>query len=147
MAEKNSLDNNELRKILPQAHPFILIDRVLDYERGKSLVAIKNVTGNEWAQDDSIFKVKYFPETLLIEAAAQAAVVLYHVSKIKPGSKKPIYFLGRTRAEFFNSATVGDELEFHIANGRMLDSGGYTDACIMVGPSKIADMELIFKVN
>ena len=144
---KNSLDYKELKNILPHAYPFLLIDRVEDYKKGESLVAIKNVTGNEWAHEDSNFQVNFFPETLLIEAAAQAALVLYHVSKVKPGQKRPRYFLCRTKAEFFKSVEVGDEIKFHIANGKMLDSGGYSDATIVVGSSKIADLELIFKVE
>lgn len=46
MAEKQ-LDINEIRKILPHRYPFLLIDRVLDYEIGKTLKALKNVTANE----------------------------------------------------------------------------------------------------
>ena len=77
------LDHNDLKRILPQSYPFLLLDRVEEYSEGQSLVAIKNITADEWffqeAEDDPS-KTQYFPETLLIEAAAQAALVLYHVN-------------------------------------------------------------------
>ena len=147
MTEKNTLEYEQLRKILPHAYPFILIDRVEDYKAGESLVAVKNVTGNEWAQDNSMFNVKFFPETLMIEAAAQAAIVLYHVTKVMPGEQRPRYYLGRTKAEFFDLVKPGDEIKLKMANGKIMDAGGYTDATLSVGSTKIADLELIFKVE
>ena len=60
-----------------------MIDRVEEYTEGKNLIAIKSITANEWFfqdTEDDPNKTQYFPETLLIEAAAQAALVLYHVS-------------------------------------------------------------------
>ncbi len=72
------LDYNDLKRILPQAYPFLMLDRVVEYTEGQSLIAIKNITANEWffqeAEDDPN-ETKHFPETLLIEAAAQAALV------------------------------------------------------------------------
>lgn len=147
MAEKNTIEYNELRKILPQAHPFLLIDRVEDFKAGESLVAIKNVTGNEWSQDDSMFKVKFFPETLLIEAAAQAALVLYHVSKVKPQEKQPKYFLGRVNGEFLKSILEGDQITFLAFANKMLDNGGYSEVEISVKSVVIAKIEVIYSVK
>ena len=73
------LTHQELRKILPQAHPFMMIDRVVDIKKGKSLTAIKNITANEWP---FLSNLNHFPETLLIEAATQAALVLYKSMKL-----------------------------------------------------------------
>ena len=75
------LDHDALRKILPQAHPFLMIDRVQEYIEGESLIAIKNITADEWFFQDAFegsSQIQHFPETLLIEAASQAALVLYH---------------------------------------------------------------------
>lgn len=97
----NILEYNELKEILPHAYPFLLIDRVIEVKKGESLTAIKNITANEWccngaesgawpsvpAVSDSagegrahLSQSHIFPEVLLIEAAAQAALVLYRVS-------------------------------------------------------------------
>ena len=70
------IDYQTIREILPQAYPFVMIDRIIDFKKGESLTAIKNITGNEWVYDAEHESNPVFPETLLIEAAAQAALVL-----------------------------------------------------------------------
>ncbi|MBI3616986.1 MAG: hypothetical protein HY210_02055 [Candidatus Omnitrophica bacterium] len=67
------LNSNQIAQILPQAYPFLMIDRVADFREGESLTAIKNITGNEWVFEGQSCQTGAFPETLLIEAAAQAA--------------------------------------------------------------------------
>jgi len=69
------LDYEQLKKILPQAYPFLLIDRVENIQPGQSLTATKNITANEWPFTEGRERVQHYPETLLIEAAAQAALV------------------------------------------------------------------------
>lgn len=69
------INYSQLKMILPQAYPFLLIDHVESYRPGESLVAIKNITANEWPFSQSPKRLEHYPETLLIEAAAQAALV------------------------------------------------------------------------
>jgi len=73
----------ELRAILPQSYPFLMIDRVIDIKKGESLTAIKNITANEWFFEGKDQGSSVLPETLIIEAAVQAALVLYHVNMVK----------------------------------------------------------------
>ncbi len=74
-------DDKVIKDILPQSYPFIMIDRIVEFKKGESLTAIKNITGNEWIYEGQNVKNNIFPETLLIEAAAQAALVLYGLRK------------------------------------------------------------------
>lgn len=86
------LDSYQIAKILPQSYPFLMIDRVVDFRKGESLTAIKNITGNEWlfegqcrppaAKESPWGTTNAFPETLLIEAAAQAAILFYRLEKL-----------------------------------------------------------------
>ncbi len=79
------LNSNQIAAILPQSYPFLMIDRVVDFQKGESLTAIKNITGNEWMWEGQCRPpagaespwdtTNVFPETLLIEAAAQAAIL------------------------------------------------------------------------
>lgn len=155
MVEKNTtnfkqsqrIDYEGLRKILPQAHPFILIDRVEEYIKDVSLVAIKNVTGNEWAFGGNSNGIKYFPETLMIEAAAQAALVLYHVSRIRPGQPCPKYFLGRTKAEFFRQVGVGEQLKVKAFATKMMDLIGYSQVEIRSEMGIFANLEVFYSVQ
>ncbi len=68
-------DHRQLNLILPQSYPFLLLDRVESFQPGESLVAIKNITANEWPFTNGLECSQHYPETLLIEAAAQAALV------------------------------------------------------------------------
>lgn len=71
------LDYHQLKTILPHAYPFLLIDRVEQYQPGESLLAIKNITADEWPFTQCPERFQHYPETLLIEAAAQAAFIFY----------------------------------------------------------------------
>ncbi len=142
-----TLDHRQLKEILPQTHPFLLIDLVEDYKEGECLTAIKNVTVNEW-----IFKGRGqpdapFPETMLIEAAAQAALVLYHVSKVKPGQPRPRYFIGKCDAEFSGPVNYGTTLRLRVTAGKLLDTGGYADVEISADQTEVAKITLFFSVK
>src|SRR3990167_6338247 len=114
------LDSRQLKEILPHAYPFLLIDRVEEYKEGEYLVAIKNITSNEWAVAagrDSLI----FPETLLIEAAAQAGLILYHLSVSDQDASQ--YFFGKLTGSFENDAKVGDLLIIKVNIKKVLKSG------------------------
>jgi len=141
------LNSNQIAKILPQSYPFLMIDRVVDFKKGESLTAIKNITGNEWVFEGQPCQTGAFPETLLIEAAAQAALILYHLSKIKEGEKHPRYILGKLQAEFKTAVFVGDQLEIKAYATKLLYTGGYSDVEITVKSSFVSKMLLIFGVE
>ena len=138
------LNYQQLKEILPHAYPFLLIDRVEEYKEGESLTAIKNISSNEWPNqgNDSLI----FPEVLLIEAAAQAALVLYHVSKVKD-RPKPRYVLGRVHSEFTRPVEVGDQIQFAVSAGKMLDSGGYSNIDILRHKEKVSQVEIFYSAK
>ena len=107
----NGMDINEIMRYLPHRYPFLLIDRVLSYEPGKSIEALKNVTINE------PFFVGHFPHhpvmpgVLIIEAMAQAAAILSFVTMgAKANDKSIYYFVGIDNARFKRPVTAGDAL-------------------------------------
>ena len=142
------LDSNQIAQILPQAYPFLMIDRVVDFKKGESLTAVKNITGNEWMFGSSGMTsgANVFPETLLIEAAAQAALILYHLSKIKEGQKHPKYILGKAKAEFQQSVAAGDQLRIFALANKMLDTGGYSDIQLSNCDKDVAHIEIVYSV-
>lgn len=112
---KYVMDVNEILKYLPHRYPFLLIDRVLEMELNKSIVAIKNVTINEQ------FFVGHFPQkpvmpgVLILEAMAQAGGVLaYKSQNITPESGVLFYFAGVDHARFRRVVEPGDQLRFEI---------------------------------
>jgi 3-hydroxyacyl-[acyl-carrier-protein] dehydratase len=140
------LSLREIESILPQRYPFLLIDRVLDYKENDYLVAVKNITGNEWALDKSAAGALKFPESLLIEVAAQAAILFYHLCKVKD-KPRPQYFLGKVETEFFHSPEVGDQLKIKVLAGKMLQSGGYSDIEIESQTEKVSSIRIFYSTK
>src|SRR5262249_61084178 len=75
--EKKALDITEIQAILPHRYPFLLIDRVIEIERKKRIVAIKNVTANEPHFAGHFPGYPIMPGVLIVEAIEQAAGALF----------------------------------------------------------------------
>ncbi len=111
----NSLDIYDILKHLPHRYPFLLIDRVLDYEPGKSLVAIKNVTHNEPHFPGHFPNRPIMPGVLILEALAQATGILAFktVDRI-PDENSLYYFVGIDNARFKQPVEPGDQLRLEV---------------------------------
>jgi 3-hydroxyacyl-[acyl-carrier-protein] dehydratase len=107
----NVLDIHQVLRHLPHRYPFLLIDRVLDYELGKSLRAIKNVTINEpFFQGHFPFR-PVMPGVLILEAIAQATGVLAFLSTgTRPTEQSLYYFVGVDNARFKQPVEPGDQM-------------------------------------
>ncbi|MEE9452091.1 MAG: 3-hydroxyacyl-ACP dehydratase FabZ [Gammaproteobacteria bacterium] len=113
------LDIEGILEILPHRYPFLLIDRVIEYEEGARLVAIKNVTINE------PFFCGHFPErpvmpgVLILEALAQASVLLSNYEAHHAKGKKYMHFFAAIdNARFKQMVVPGDQLRLEIGNIR-----------------------------
>jgi beta-hydroxyacyl-ACP dehydratase FabZ len=103
----------EIQKILPHRYPFLLVDRVLKLEKGKSIVAIKNVTYNEPFFNGHFPEYKIMPGVLIIEALAQAGGILLFHSLPDPEDK--IVLLSKIKSAKFRKPVIpGDQIEFHV---------------------------------
>lgn len=107
----NTLDVNEIMQHLPHRYPFLLIDRVLDYEVGKKLTALKNVTYNE-PYFLGHFPVKpIMPGVLILEALAQATGILaFKTMDHVPDGSSLYYLVGIDKARFKQIVEPGDQL-------------------------------------
>jgi 3-hydroxyacyl-[acyl-carrier-protein] dehydratase len=99
----------EIFKFLPHRYPFLLVDRVLELDPGKSIVAIKNVSCNESFFEGHFPEVKIMPGVLIVEAVAQAGgILLYHSL---PEAEKKIVVLSKIQnAKFRRIVVPGDQL-------------------------------------
>lgn len=94
---------------IPHRYPLLLVDRVLEMEPGRRIVAVKNVSYNEAFFQGHFPKAPVMPGVLIIEALAQAgAVLLLH--DMQDRDSKLVYFTGIDRARFRNTVTPGDQL-------------------------------------
>ncbi|MGZ5196130.1 MAG: 3-hydroxyacyl-ACP dehydratase FabZ [Ramlibacter sp.] len=105
------MDIHEILKLLPHRYPFLLVDRVLALEKGKSIRAVKNVTINE------PFFIGHFPHrpvmpgVLMLEAMAQSAALLSFATEgVTPDDKTVYYFAGVDGARFRRPVEPGDQL-------------------------------------
>jgi len=108
-------DIREILKYLPHRYPFLMVDRVLSFEQGKSLTAIKNVTFNEPIFTGHFPQSPVFPGVLILEALAQTSALLAFKSMEGYPSEKTLYLLvGIDAARFKRQVTPGDRMLFEV---------------------------------
>jgi len=106
------MDVNEIREYLPHRYPFLLVDRVVELDPGKSIVAYKNVTVNEPFFDGHFPDLPVMPGVLIVEAMAQAAGILgFKTMDKKPSDGSIYYFVGADRLRFKRPVVPGDRLQ------------------------------------
>ena len=103
-----TVDINEILTLLPHNYPFLLVDRVLEFEPAKKVVAVKNVTFNEPFFPGHFPTKPIMPGVLILEAMAQAGGIL--AFKSFPGMKGTVFFTGIDNARFRKPVVPGDQL-------------------------------------
>ena len=103
------MDIREIVRNLPHRYPFLLLDRVLEIDPGKRVVALKNVTYNEPFFPGHFPGDPIMPGVLVVEAMAQAGAVLLLHDMADRGDKL-VYFTGIDKARFRRTVVPGDQL-------------------------------------
>ena len=113
--ENKTLDIVQIKEMLPHRYPLLLVDRVLNWESGKSITAIKNVTVNEEFFNGHFPHKPVMPGVLMIEALAQTAALLSFLTMgKKPDSTSVVYFVGIDAARFKRPVGPGDQLRMEV---------------------------------
>jgi 3-hydroxyacyl-[acyl-carrier-protein] dehydratase len=111
----------QITKMLPHRYPFLLIDRVTAYEKGRHVTALKNVTFNEPFFQGHFPGHPVMPGVLIIEAMAQAAGVLVKLSERLEPAKCVVFYLVKVDKARFNRIVVpGDQLRLEIEHKRAM---------------------------
>lgn len=113
MTDTPNWDIEWIMSVLPHRYPILLVDRVLEIEPKKRIVAIKNVTINEPIFNGHFPGRPVFPGVLLIEGMAQAGGLLL-LQDIPDRSKKLIYFAGIEEAKFRRPVVPGDQVRYEL---------------------------------
>src|SRR5579863_10453661 len=115
MKKEKAIDIHEILSLLPHRYPFLLIDRVISYKLGESLVALKNVTINEAYFTGHFPSRPVMPGVLILEAMAQAGGVLaYKSTNTSPADGVLFYFAGIDNARFRRVVEPGDQLRLEV---------------------------------
>ena len=122
-ATSGAMDINQIQAVLPHRYPFLLIDRVVEMERRKRIVAIKNVTINEPFFAGHFPGYPIMPGVLIVEAMAQAGGAML-LKEVEDRSDKLIVFTGIEKARFRRPVVPGDQLriEVEVLNWRAASS-------------------------
>jgi 3-hydroxyacyl-[acyl-carrier-protein] dehydratase len=107
------LDVTQIQAILPHRYPFLLIDRVIEIERMKKIVALKNVTVNEPFFQGHFPGFPIMPGVLIVEAMAQAGGTLL-LTEIEDRNDKLMVFTGIEKARFRRPVVPGDQLRIEV---------------------------------
>jgi 3-hydroxyacyl-[acyl-carrier-protein] dehydratase len=114
------LYTEDIKKIIPHRYPFLMIDKVANLVVGKSCVAFKTVTNNEWFFQGHFPNYPIMPGVLVIEAMAQAAGILAFATLIDekvctPGGNEFVYFTSIESAKFKKPIGPGDTIRLEIS--------------------------------
>ncbi len=138
------VDVTRILDLLPHRYPFLLVDRVIAFERGRSLRAIKNVTINEPFFQGHFPGHPVMPGVLIIEALAQASGVLTQLSAADDADHDPLYYLVKVdKARFSKTVVPGDQLVLDVRLRRMLRGMGLYEGRALVDDQEVASAEIL----
>jgi len=137
----------EIQKVLPQRYPFLMIDRVVELEPGKKITAIKNVSINEGFFEGHFPGKPILPGVLIIEAMAQASIILFYAQKEPSVDKKMIYYLGSTKVKFLHPVFPGDQLKIVVEAVKILSTAAIVSATAFVQDKEVARGEIGFSAK
>jgi len=138
------MDIHKILERLPHRYPILLIDRVLELEKGKSIKALKNVSINEPYFAGHFPRRPVMPGVLMLEAMAQAAAVLsFETMNLLPDDNSVYYFAGIDGARFKRVVEPGDQLILDVEIDRMRASIWKYKARATVGGELAVEASLI----
>jgi len=108
------LDIKEILRLLPHRYPFLLVDRILEGEKGKNLVGLKNVTMNEPFFQGHFPTEPIMPGVLILEGMAQVGGILAFYTIPEMIGEKLIYFAGIDKVRFRRPVVPGDQLIYEM---------------------------------
>lgn len=140
------LSFEEIRKLIPQKYPFLFIDKVLEFQKEGKIVCLKNISGNE------SFFVGHFPDfaimpgVLILEALAQASIILFRKSFDADKDKDKVFLLASANVRFSKPVFPGDQLILEINTEKVVSNAAIVKGTARVGEKVVSKATLSFGV-
>jgi 3-hydroxyacyl-[acyl-carrier-protein] dehydratase len=147
--EETVLGFEEIRRLLPQAHPFLMLDRVTELVPGKRAVGRKNITGNETFFQGHFPGMAVMPAALILEALAQATIVLVRrTMELRAEGSAPaegfVYLFGAVHARMQRPVFPGDVMNLEVELTKLYGEGGAADGRAVVDGKVCTRAEMYF---
>lgn len=127
------MDKEKIKSILPHREPFLFIDEVVEIDEGRRIVAKKYIDPKEKFFEGHFPRKPIMPGALIIEAMAQASLILYYTARPQIAKTHPDYYLVKANTEFLSPVYPGDTLTVEAKSIKILDTGGIIDTVASVG--------------
>ena len=138
------LNSNEIERLLPHRYPFLLVDRVVEFEKDKRVLAYKNVTCNEPFFTGHFPGHPVMPGVLVIEALAQAGGLLTQLSRDPgAGDGQTFYLVKVDNAQFSRMVVPGDRLELDVELRRRIRNMAQYVGIARVDGEQVACAEIL----
>jgi 3-hydroxyacyl-[acyl-carrier-protein] dehydratase len=140
-------DKEKIKTVLPQREPFLFIDEIVEIKGTEKVVAVKYIKS-----DESFFKGHFpgdpvMPGVLIIEAMAQASIILFSLAKPEIVRAHPNYYLGKVKSEFLVPVFPGNKLFVEAQKVKFLDYAAITDTLAKVNDKVVAKANLVFSIQ
>ncbi len=138
-------DYQAIERILPHRYPFLLVDRIVEFEVDKRVVGVKNVSADDPLLSRVHGQPPVLPPTILTEAVAQVGAILILA---KPENReKLIYFMGIERVRYRQSVYPGDTVVIEARVGRLRSRMGVLKGVARVGDKVVAEGTMTFALG
>ena len=137
------LDVVKIQELLPHRYPFLLVDRITDFEPNKRIVGLKNVTINEPFFQGHFPGHPVMPGVLVIEALAQAGGLLTQLSHQSAATDKLFYLVKIDNAKFSRMVVPGDRLELNVELKRTIRNMALYQGIARVDGEQVACAEIL----
>ena len=137
------IDVTRIQQLLPHRYPFLLVDRVVEFEAHKRIVAHKNVSINEPYFQGHFPGHPVMPGVLVIEALAQAGGVLTQLSRGTVADNKLFYLVKIDNARFSRMVVPGDVLELHVEIKRIIRTMTFYTCVARVDGEEVASADVL----
>lgn len=143
--ERNMLDIQQIKEIIPHRYPFLLVDQILEVEEGKRAIGIKNVTANEEFFNGHFPDFPVMPGVLIVEALAQVGAVA--MLKKEENRGKLALFAGIDSCRFKRQVRPGDQLRLEVEMTRVRGAIGKGKGVATVNGEVACELEMTFALG